>query len=142
MMVQNPSGNQSLRWSRQGVMVEVLPNKQYQIRLDGSRRLTLRNRKFPCKFIPFHSHSEDLLTKVCPTVTIPNPTSQMHPNIDSAGPDQQHPQQVPVPAPPLSWPQHEPAGQPDLQVSDQLPVPVTAPSLHLQWTQKQHHHPS
>ena len=34
------------RWDRTGRVVEVLPNRQYRIRIDGSGRVTLRNRRF------------------------------------------------------------------------------------------------
>ena len=39
------------RWFRVGRVVEALPNRQYLIKLGGSGRLTLRNRRFlkPCK---------------------------------------------------------------------------------------------
>ena len=33
-------------WAKTGRVVEVLPNRQYQIRMDGSGRLSLRNRRF------------------------------------------------------------------------------------------------
>ena len=54
VMVQNQVGNNPKRWEKRGVIVNVLPNRQYQVRLDGSRRLTLRNRKFLRKFSPIH----------------------------------------------------------------------------------------
>ena len=50
--VQNQLGNNPRRWDRRGVIVEVLPHRQYKILLDGSRRLTLRNRKFIRLFKP------------------------------------------------------------------------------------------
>ena len=34
------------KWNRTGRVVEVLPNRQYRIRVDGSGRVTLRNRRF------------------------------------------------------------------------------------------------
>ena len=51
--VQNLVGNQPLRWERTGVVVEVKPFNQYVIRLDGSGRVTLRNRRHLRKFTPF-----------------------------------------------------------------------------------------
>ena len=50
--VQNQLGNNPRRWDRRGVIVEVLPYRQYKILLDGSRRITLRNRKFIRLFKP------------------------------------------------------------------------------------------
>ena len=44
--LQNQSGNQPKRWDRRGVVVENLPFHQYKVKLDGSNRVTLRNRKF------------------------------------------------------------------------------------------------
>ena len=34
------------RWDRTGRIVEVMPNRQYRVRVDGSGRVTLRNRRF------------------------------------------------------------------------------------------------
>ena len=46
VVLQNQHGNQPLRWDRSGVVVECRPYDQYVIRVHGSNRLTLRNRKF------------------------------------------------------------------------------------------------
>ena len=50
--IQNQSGNSPRKWSRTGVVVEVLQHDQYRIKVDGSNRLTLRNRKFLRRFLP------------------------------------------------------------------------------------------
>ena len=68
--VQNLVGNQPLRWERTGVVVEVKPFNQYVIRLDGSGRVTLRNRRHLRKFTPF-------ITK---RGILPSQTLQLHPN--------------------------------------------------------------
>ena len=45
--VQNQYGNHKKRWGRTGTVVEVGPGPgQYLVKMDGSRKLTLRNRKF------------------------------------------------------------------------------------------------
>ena len=44
--IQNQHGNQPLRWHNTGTIIESLPNRQYRILIDGSRRTTLRNRRF------------------------------------------------------------------------------------------------
>ena len=41
--IQNPLNR---RWDTTGRVVETLPNRQYRIRVDGSGRITLRNRRF------------------------------------------------------------------------------------------------
>ena len=50
--LQNQTGNYPNKWDRTGVVVEVKQYHQYQIRVDGSGRLTLRNRQFLRRFIP------------------------------------------------------------------------------------------
>ena len=44
VMIQNQRGNYPRRWDKRGVVVEVLDHDQYQVRVEGSRKLTLRNR--------------------------------------------------------------------------------------------------
>ena len=44
--VQNQRGHYSKRWDKTGKIVEKLPFRQYEIRMDGSGRITLRNRRF------------------------------------------------------------------------------------------------
>ena len=44
--VQNQSCHYSKRWDKTGKIVEKLPFRQYKIRMDGSGRITLRNRRF------------------------------------------------------------------------------------------------
>ena len=41
VMIQNQLGNNPKRWEKRGVVVEVLPYRQYRVRVDGSRRITL-----------------------------------------------------------------------------------------------------
>ena len=45
-MKQNQYGNHPGKWDRSGIVVEALPFNQYHVIIDGSRRLTRRNRKF------------------------------------------------------------------------------------------------
>ena len=46
VLIQNNSSTSKRRWDRSGTVVEVLPNRQYMIKLNGSGRLTRQNRKF------------------------------------------------------------------------------------------------
>ena len=50
--IQNQSGLHPKRWGKTGSVVEVRQFDQYVIRVDGSGRVTLRNRKFLRKFDP------------------------------------------------------------------------------------------
>jgi hypothetical protein len=44
--VQNQEGARKNKWDRSGIVVDVLPHGKYTIKLDGSGRLTNRNRRF------------------------------------------------------------------------------------------------
>lgn len=50
--VQNQAGNSPKRWDRTGVIVECKPHDQYVVKIDGSGRLTNRNRRFLRHFEP------------------------------------------------------------------------------------------
>ena len=46
VQVQNQRGKDALRWDKSGIVVESLGNQQYTVKMDGSGRVTLRNRRF------------------------------------------------------------------------------------------------
>ena len=48
--IQNQTGNHPLKWDKTGRVVEVRQFDQYLVRVDGSGRTTLRNRKFLRKY--------------------------------------------------------------------------------------------
>ena len=50
--IQNQVGPFPNKWDKTGVVVEVRQFDQYVVRVDGSGRVTLRNRKFLRKYIP------------------------------------------------------------------------------------------
>ena len=52
VQVQNQRGKDPLRWDKSGTVVEKGAFGQYSVRMDGSGRVTLRNRKFLRKIIP------------------------------------------------------------------------------------------
>ena len=52
VLVQNQLGNNPRRWEKRGVVVQVLPHRQYKVMMDGSRRISLRNRKFLRSYNP------------------------------------------------------------------------------------------
>ena len=56
MMLQNQLSNKPKRWDKRGVVVQADPKtRQYRVMTFGSRRLTLRNRKFLRKYTPIHT---------------------------------------------------------------------------------------
>ena len=93
------------RWDRTGQIIEVKQFNQYLVRVDGSNRVTLRNRKFLRKFIPvyepktrltIHDDLRDLPVKSSTTLTPTNapelsttvlqPTSSVEPETNSSTP--------------------------------------------------------
>ena len=52
VQIQNQQGTRPNRWHNTGVIAEVLPHRQYRVIVDGSRRVTLRNRRFLRKIDP------------------------------------------------------------------------------------------
>ena len=88
VQIQNQSGNKPKQWHNTGVVTEVLPNRQYYVIVDGSRRITVRNRKFLRKIVPVcrqpaypilpHQTQVDKIQ-----TSIPILTSSIHPPIAS-----------------------------------------------------------
>ena len=71
--IQNQTGNHPNRWDRSGVIVDVLGHDSYLVKVDGSGRLTKRNRRFLRQFVrasPFlsYSRSKPMLPPVDPTL--------------------------------------------------------------------------
>ena len=53
VMMQNQSGLHPLKWDKSGTVVEVLPFNQCKVKMDGSGRVSLRNRKFLKPISPY-----------------------------------------------------------------------------------------
>ena len=88
---QGPKGNK--QWSRTGKIVEVLPHRQYQIRVDGSGRITKRNHRFLKPYI----HNQHTANNPIPSHFTPTPTNITHtPNIAPAATALPQPYQLPV----------------------------------------------
>ena len=69
------------RWDRMGFVVEVLPYRQYNIRLEGSGRVTLRNRRFLKKVSPIISPTSVQHPRPhSPNSCLPNPQSPIMPS--------------------------------------------------------------
>ena len=46
MAIQNQTGPNPTKWDKTGIIIENKPNSKVMIKVDGSRRVTLRNRRF------------------------------------------------------------------------------------------------
>ena len=65
--IQNQVGPHPTKWDKTGVVIEVRQFDQYVVRVDGSGRVTLRNRKFLRKYSPVISRS--------PLAMVPGPAA-------------------------------------------------------------------
>ena len=61
--VQDQNGPSPKRWSKSGIVVESLPYDSYLVKLDGSGRLSKRNRIFLRKYTPFSTVNEEIKPK-------------------------------------------------------------------------------
>ena len=59
--IQNQTGRFPKKWDKTGRVIEVKQHDQYVVRVDGSGRSTLRNRKFLRKYEPVRPHAEKRL---------------------------------------------------------------------------------
>ena len=75
VQIQNQTGNHPNKWFGTGVIAGVLPHRQYQVVKDGSRRVTLRNRRFLKKILPVSRKDFDLTPELSP-VTTPGVTTE------------------------------------------------------------------
>ena len=53
--VQNQCGNKPKRWDRSGTIIEVKEHQQYLVKMDGSGRPSLRNRRYLRPITPYSS---------------------------------------------------------------------------------------
>ena len=94
--VQNQAGTRPNKWNCTGIISEVLPYRQYRVIMDGSRRVTLRNRRFLRKIspvcrkeLPAYDTPETPIPQVLPTdqkpLELDHLTSQNNEDIPSAG---------------------------------------------------------
>ena len=88
--IQNQTGNYPKRWDRSGTVVEAHDHNSYTVKVDGTGRVTRRNRKFLRHYMPASSnitkHTPDLRFKIDPSTapTTVTPPPQID---DSSSPD-------------------------------------------------------
>ena len=78
--IQNQVGNHPNKWDKTGVVIEVHQYHQYVIRVDGSGRITLRNRKFYGNLLLYiNLIREDLSWTIQSTCQLATPLINHHP---------------------------------------------------------------
>ncbi len=122
--IQNQTGHHPTKWDRTGIVIEVRQFHQYLIRIDGSGRQTIRNRKFVRKITPVHpppvhrSILDDL-----PRIPFPTTTSPPSPPSDETPPGTAEDLATPAdPNPPGTPADPTPPGEPP---SPEPPIPLS-----------------
>ena len=90
--IQNLVRNHPRKWERTGVVVETRQFHQYVVRIDGSGRVTLRNRQHLRKFTPFHKSPDTVVKELsAPPPPLPSPAESVN---NSSKPCTSHPPTV------------------------------------------------
>ena len=72
--VQDQMGTTPRRWSKTGTVVEVMDHDSYLVRIDGSNRLSKRNRKFLRRLSPFQCDVDEFMSpNACPDLPVQAP---------------------------------------------------------------------
>ena len=72
VLIQNQYGKNPLRWEKSGTVVEVFPYDQYIVKVDGSGRVTRRNRRFLRSYTPAGNTEQHVIMEDC-TESVPAP---------------------------------------------------------------------
>lgn len=120
VMIQNQTGNHPTKWDTTGRIIEVKAFHQYLVRVDGSGRITLRNRKFLRAFTPLHDHLPNYLPPSAqPSTAVPAPSEVSDSPAEQSGPTPPIPPETlttpprpPSPGPPTPDPPRQPAPRP------------------------------
>ena len=119
VLVQNQVGNHPSKWDITGVIVEVKEHDQYVVKVDGSGRMTLRNRKFLKKITPYS------MTKHFKTSDVDlSPQKAPQPPAQAAEPPlTPRPSQAPEAAPAEPAPAQSPGARGSLSSDSSVPCP-------------------
>ena len=121
VLVQNQygAGKVAKKWDRTGIVLENLGFNKYRVKIDGSGRITDRNRQFLRKFTPVTPTSPGPRPNCHDTQLNPTPTTPSYRQVEP------EPGDIPVPSSPrVSLPQNVP----DIRDSPTSPTFVTPPS--------------
>ena len=116
--VQNQTGQHARKWYHTGTVMEVLPHNKHMVKMDGSGRITYRNRRFLKKYTPVSLSIQ----------RYPQGSTAPHHNIGLTKPVSTEVQEVSDPPPELEVPAD---AQNDLvhEPSDPVVQPEPAPPL-------------
>ena len=124
VLIQNGGGVTPTRWNRSGIVVEVLPFRQYRVKYDGSGRLQVRNRQHLKAFVPPTSIPA---YPAVPSLTIPDVDTTPRPPVPAHESTPIRPDQVTTGRPRSpSWPTSLPLNSPHTTAAYR-DAPNTAP---------------
>ena len=119
--IQNQVGHHPLKWDRTGTVIEVKQFDQYVVRVDGSGRATLRNRKFLRHIVPVKpQRTPTSFMDILPSST-PSPFTQPLPVQQSPSTTLPNTQQRPAPTNNEHYPEQSEQTTHE-QASDSSPV--------------------
>ena len=79
VQIQNQEGHYPRRWTKTGRIVDTCGNRQYQVRVDGSNRVTARNRRFLRKIYPVVDGPHSLMPRTAdPSIFTETPQQQIY----------------------------------------------------------------
>ena len=139
--VQNQTGSHPNKWDKTGIVVQVGVYNQYLVRIDGYRRLTLRNRQYLRKMIPPKMMMQEIPNRNLehtaqfppePSIVAHQPVQQSEPEaVESTVQPPAEPLSVAQPPVQQSEPQAQPTTvQPSAEIEIQVPatqLPVSQP---------------
>ncbi|KAK3711280.1 hypothetical protein QZH41_004332 [Actinostola sp. cb2023] len=133
VFLQNQQGPNPTKWDRSGVIMESPGHDQYRVKVDGSGRLTLRNRRFLRAY-----------TQATPSITPRQQTAASDPSDSSAG---QRTTSPPTAAAPDCLPEEEPQepqapSGPPRHTADAPPIQLPSAGSDTTPPQILPHHPS
>ena len=90
--IQNQTGRRASKWEKTGTILEVRDHNKYVVKVDGSGRLSLRNRRFLRKLFMDPS----MFNNPIPKPMVPNPRPVIHPTTNDHQPPTSLPQVPPT----------------------------------------------
>ena len=130
--IQNQTGNHPKRWDRSGTVVEVLGHDSYNMKVDGSGRLTRRNRQFLRQFVEpsLNISLKDPTPRAGTTPTVGKPPTRPDVSVTPAPPACTPPDRQDIAtecvAPPAIVPQHNAQSEADRSIVQEVVVPPPA----------------
>ena len=94
VFIQDQTGKTPRQWNKSGKVLEALPHDSYLVKVDGSNRVTQRNRRFLRKFTPFVDKLKQIddARKAVPLPYLPLPPIEPPLTPENQFPTQPHPQ--------------------------------------------------